>query len=86
MLAHPGQQDNFSVIPGLVAAGLSWIEWNHPSNGGEDRKKIMSYAGEYGLFLTGGSDFHGRYEREGADLGTCPAHETSRCLFENENQ
>ena len=76
----------FSVIPGLVAAGLSEIEWNHPSNGGEDRKKIMSYAGEYGLFLTGGSDFHGRYEREGADLGTCPAHETSRCLFENENQ
>ena len=75
------------MIPGLVAAGLSGIEWNHPSNGGgRPEKKIMSYAGEYGLFLTGGSDFHGRYEREGADLGTCPAHETSRCLFENENQ
>lgn len=86
VLAHPGQQDNFSVIPGLVAAGLSGIEWNHPSNDEEDRKKAAVYAGEYGLFLTGGSDFHGRYEREGADLGTCPAHETSRCLFENEGK
>lgn len=81
VLAHPGQQKNFDIIPMLVQAGLNGIEWNHPSNKNEDKKKIEEYAYEYGLFLTGGSDFHGKYENGGAGLGDYPAHEESKRLF-----
>lgn len=82
VLAHPGQQQNYAVLPSLVREGLDGIEWNHPSAGEEDRRKVEAYAEEYGLFLTGGSDFHGKYENGGADLGAFPAHESSRCLFD----
>ena len=69
VLAHPGQQQNFSVIPDLVCEGLWGIEKNHPSNSREDRKNIQELAQRYGLFCTGGSDYHGLYEAKGADLG-----------------
>lgn len=69
VLAHPGQQQNFSVIPDLVCEGLWGIEKNHPSNSREDRKNIQELAQRYGLFCTGGSDYHGLYEANGADLG-----------------
>lgn len=81
VLAHPGQQGNFEIIPGLVEAGLSGIEWNHPSHGESDKKKVEDYAKRYHLFLTGGSDFHGRYEKQSAKIGEFPAHESSKRLF-----
>ena len=59
MLAHPGQQQNFALIPALVRAGLCGLERNHPANSARDRALIDRIAGEQGLFLTGGSDFHG---------------------------
>jgi predicted metal-dependent phosphoesterase TrpH len=62
VLAHPGQQRNFSLIPSLLCFGLGGIECNHPGNRPEDRDVIKRYAREYSLFLTGGSDFHGTYE------------------------
>ena len=83
VLAHPGQQKNFDIIPLLVQSGLDGIECNHPSNKDEDKKKVEAYAREYGLFLTGGSDFHGQYENGGAGLGEYPAHGESICLFVN---
>lgn len=81
VLAHPGQQGNFEIIPGLVEAGLRGIEWNHPSHGEEDKKTVEDYAERYHLFLTGGSDFHGKYEKQSAGIGKFPAHESSRRLF-----
>ena len=81
VLAHPGQQGNFEIITRLVEAGLSGIEWNHPSHGESDKKIIEDYAQRYDLFLTGGSDFHGRYENQSAAIGAFPAHESSKRLF-----
>lgn len=69
VLAHSGQQQNFSIIPELVREGLDGLELNHPSNSEEDKKKISQLADEYGLFLTGGSDFHGEYEKENHCVG-----------------
>ena len=35
VLAHPGQQDNFYLLPKLVEAGVKGIEYNHPSHNEE---------------------------------------------------
>jgi len=69
VLAHPGQQKNFYLIPGLVECGLDGLEINHPSHTEEDMLAIRDYAKRYSLFQTGGSDYHGRYENKSADIG-----------------
>ncbi len=71
VLAHPGQQQNFALIPALVRAGLCGLERNHPANSARDRALIDRIAGEQGLFLTGGSDFHGLYEKNPLGVGAC---------------
>lgn len=69
VLAHPGQQQNFYLVPALVRAGLNGIERNHPANSRHDREKTDQLCREYGLFATGGSDFHGSYGMERVGLG-----------------
>lgn len=69
VLAHSGQQQNFELIPALAAAGLDGLELNHHANSAKDRSVIREYADRYQLFLTGGSDFHGRYEAGSPAVG-----------------
>jgi len=69
VLAHPGQQQNFRLIPGLVEIGLAGLEFNHHSHSDKDAEVIREYADKYSLFLTGGSDYHGRYESRGSHIG-----------------
>lgn len=69
VLAHSGQQQNFCIIPELVEAGLDGLELQHHANKEKDRAIIRQYAEQYHLFLTGGSDFHGRYEGVSVDVG-----------------
>jgi predicted metal-dependent phosphoesterase TrpH len=69
VLAHPGQQQNFHLIPGLVRSGLNGLELNHPANREKDRDVLREYADRFRLFLTGGSDFHGKYERPSVGIG-----------------
>lgn len=61
VLAHPGQLDSFDIIQELVQNGLDGIERNHFDHSVEDIEKVEDYAEEFGLFLTGGSDFHGDF-------------------------
>jgi predicted metal-dependent phosphoesterase TrpH len=61
VLAHPGQMDNWSCIGELVAAGLMGIEAHHPDHTSDDVERARAAAAEHGLFVTGGSDYHGRY-------------------------
>ena len=61
VLAHPGQLDSYDLIPELVKNGLDGLEREHVDHSTEDRVRVNRYADEYGLFLTGGSDFHGDY-------------------------
>lgn len=89
VLAHPGQQQNFSLVPALVEAGLCGLELCHPSNGAADRAQIRELAARHGLFCTGGSDFHGAYEagrdRLGAFLapGDCPLPRVCDAMEQN---
>ncbi len=70
VLAHPGQYDNFSELPCLVEAGLWGIEAYHPKHSDQHTARCFVLAETYGLAVTGGSDFHGRYG-EGEELGQC---------------
>lgn len=72
VLAHPGQYDNFSEVPHLTDAGLAGIEAFHPKHTAHDTARCLELAGIYGLAVTGGSDFHGKYG-EGEQLGECGA-------------
>lgn len=61
VLAHPGQFDNYDALPALVDAGLSGIERCHPDHDQRDIQLCEELAARYGLFCTGGSDYHGRF-------------------------
>lgn len=69
VLAHSGQQQNFCLIPELVKNGLDGLELNHHANSAKDKQIILQYAQDYRLFLTGGSDSHGRYEKNSPQIG-----------------
>ena len=69
VLAHPGQQQNYDQIPELVELGLDGLELNHRSNSKADMAIIRDCAKRYSLFLTGGSDFHGRYASSPVGIG-----------------
>lgn len=73
ILAHPGQLDSYDIIDKLVDVGLDGLELNHEDHSSNDIEKIKEYSAIYGLVLTGGSDFHGKYG-SGIKLGeiNCP--------------
>lgn len=85
VLAHSGQQQNFELIPQLVQAGLDGLELNHHANSEKDKEIIRKYAEQYGLFLTGGSDCHGRYEPGSPKVGDYLAEQSgAEKIFEDE--
>lgn len=61
VLAHPGQMDSWSAVPDMVAAGLLGIEAYHHAHTPEHIRRAHELAERYGLFITGGSDYHGRW-------------------------
>ena len=74
VLAHPAQYDSYDIIEDLVSNGLWGIEVNHHCHSEEDRKRIIKIAKENNLVLTGGTDFHGKYNEKNVELGEfiCP--------------
>ena len=74
VLAHPllykmGHDRLYSTINYLKTLGLQGIEGIYSLNTPSDDQKMEKIAREYGLFLTGGSDFHGS-NKPAIDLGT----------------
>ena len=69
VLAHPGQQQNFMLIPELVWNGLDGLELNHHTHTEKDKEIIRDCVDRYGLFLSGGSDYHGKYEPQPFGVG-----------------
>lgn len=61
ILAHPTLYGNLESLPELVHNGLLGIEINYPSIDMSYRPVIRHLAKNYGLQLSGGSDYHGRY-------------------------
>ncbi|MCL1916768.1 MAG: PHP domain-containing protein [Peptococcaceae bacterium] len=74
VLAHPGRLNIMPLIENLPFDG---IEINHPANSESDKKAIREYAAKYNLFLTGGSDHHGKYDARNDDIGDYMAPESA---------
>jgi len=65
--AHPASQDARDFAPAFVAAGLQGMEVLRPTMNGRERRALRRLARAHGLFVTGGSDWHGW--RDSGDLG-----------------
>jgi predicted metal-dependent phosphoesterase TrpH len=48
-----------TVLPELVAAGLMGIEVYHPNHSSSEERRLEELCEQYGLLMTGGSDYHG---------------------------
>ncbi len=64
VLAHPFGSSRDAPLPTevvreMVDAGLLGLEVNHPEHGETQREQASQLARSFGLFETGGSDFHG---------------------------
>lgn len=70
ILAHPGKSYIYADLKYFMDAGLDGIEYLHPSHSYLLQKKYKEYAVNYGLLLSGGSDFHGSKPHEEQYLGT----------------
>jgi len=65
ILAHPGIDNKDKYLEKLVGFGLDGIEVYHPSHTQADTDRFKHLAKRYRLVITGGSDYHGRGERNG---------------------
>jgi predicted metal-dependent phosphoesterase TrpH len=57
--AHPVPYHIDRYLETFIAAGLQGVEGLRPSLNSRDRNRFKKLARKHGLFLTGGSDFHG---------------------------
>ena len=74
VLAHPliyklGDERLRELIVMMKEAGLVGIEGYYSTHSEEDTEYVKKLASEYGLCLSGGSDFHGS-NKPGIDLGS----------------
>ncbi len=70
VLAHPGLDDVFELMPQLVACGLRGIEVYHSSHSPGQERKFKALAETYSLRITGGSDFHGYNDGKHGNIGS----------------
>ena len=82
VLAHPGFYGNFELLEELIEYDLDGVEVWHPENSEEDRARLIAFAKEHKLLMTGGSDFHGMYSVEPRKIGECvmPREEFDKLL------
>ena len=57
--AHPSWEDAVAYTPTFAEAGLQGLEAIRPAVKKKLRKRFERLASQHGLFLTGGSDWHG---------------------------
>lgn len=78
VLAHPPTYDSMEFMKKAAQDGLlDGVELWHPEIEEADARVIEEVAREYGLLLTGGSDFHGMYRSRPTPLGICATPEQS---------
>lgn len=86
-LAHPGKYYIYEDLKYFLECGLDGIEYIHPSHTWEMQKKYKEYAENYGMLLSGGSDFHGGRTHEDHYLGViCVDVDRVARIIERSNQ
>ncbi|MCB0722719.1 MAG: PHP domain-containing protein [Ignavibacteriae bacterium] len=68
-VAHPGKMVRGEMLDELLKYGLDGVEVIHPSHGREDIEYFSTIASDNFLLVSGGSDFHGIYDREYGNMG-----------------
>lgn len=69
ILSHPALYHGVENLDALVALGLNGIEVWHPTADEKLTAELTAYAKKKKLLMTGGSDFHGLYNRSAISLG-----------------
>ena len=69
-LAHPGNHVSHAIVLSLIEAGMDGIEVCHPSHDDILEEYYRGVARQFGLLMSGGSDFHGRPSRSEQGLGS----------------
>ena len=59
VLAHPYTLSDKALIADFVKAGIMGLEVYYPEHTAFQTQEYLKMAGQYGLLVTGGSDFHG---------------------------
>ena len=70
VMAHPPKFDSEAALEELVSLGLDGVEVWHPNHSEEDTQRLLDFAQQQKLLMTGGSDFHGMYASETRPLGS----------------
>jgi hypothetical protein len=69
VMAHPGLANCDHLISELVKFGLQGLEVYYPEHSPDMVRRYLSLARNYGLIVTGGSDYHGSGAGYRANLG-----------------
>lgn len=59
VFAHPGTSNCDELIPGMIKDGLRGLEVYYSGHGVSKTRHYLDLANQFGLLVTGGSDFHG---------------------------
>ncbi len=68
-VAHPSNYFRESSLLKLKNSGIDGIETVHPSHTSNQTQKFTKFAEEHNLLTCGGSDFHGFYDEDFANMG-----------------
>lgn len=75
VLAHPKEIENRyyididGILPALVSLGIDGIEVYNSIHSEEDANRYLELANQYQLFVSGGSDYHGKFTKPDVELG-----------------
>lgn len=70
VLAHPSVYSSMELAAQLAAQGaIDGVEIDHPRNTSQDKAALHELARQYGLIVTGGTDFHGMHMSKPTPLG-----------------
>ncbi|MGB3309568.1 MAG: PHP domain-containing protein [Nodosilinea sp.] len=67
-----------ALMPELVEAGLMGVEVYHPHHSPSDVRRLEAYCHQYGLLMTGGSDYHGPPELKSSGQADSSAKKQSK--------
>ena len=70
VLAHPALYRGMEHLDRLAAMGLNGIEVWHPTADEKTVAELVGYCKKNKLLMTGGSDFHGFYNRSALTIGS----------------
>lgn len=68
VVAHPGVSGLLDVLDDLMRIGADGVEAYNPKHGAETVARVLRFARERGVLVSGGSDFHA--PGEGAEVGS----------------